>query len=395
VGVLAGALLLAFLGLAVLGGFALRGRVGEKATATPTVAATLVVVVRTPSPTLPAPGATPPALTATPAAPTATPLAPTATRLAPTATPLPPTATPPPPPTATTAVVAATSTPVPPPMVERPTSGRIAFTEYYGTTAVGPGKYDIYIANVDGSDRRKLVSRASEPVFSPDGRRLAFYSWDEGGVFVINPDGTGLARVSPHPEDAWPTWSPDQSQIAYTTMRTGCTYSQWISGNCYPPVAIYSVPIGSRNETNIIDGEQPSWGPDGRIVYKGCLGADCGLMIVNPANKTKVRITTHANDSNSIWSHVTNQIVFSSDRSGNWDIWIVNPDGTGLRQLTTSPQNDGTPTWSVDGKWIFFRSDRGGEWAIWAMRPDGSNQVKLFPSRVSERWWWERLSVGR
>lgn len=103
VGVLAGALLLALLGLAVLGGFALRGSVSEKATATPTGAATQVVVARTPSPTLPAPSATPPVPTATPVAPTTTPLPPTATPVA-------PTATPPPPPTAT-----AVPTKAPPP----------------------------------------------------------------------------------------------------------------------------------------------------------------------------------------------------------------------------------------------------------------------------------------
>lgn len=308
--------------------------------------------------------------TATTAPPTATPLWPSPTSVPPTAAPR-------------------------PPVASRPTAGRIAFTEYYGTAARDPGKYDIWIANVDGSERRKLVASGSEPGFSPDGRRLALYSWNEGGVFVINPDGSGLMRVSPDGNDAWPTWSPDQTRIAYTTVRGGCWLYEIIQGNCFPKFEIYSIPVGSRGETNIIDGEQPSWGPDGRIIYKGCIGSNCGLMIVDPNNKSKVRISTHANDSNPIWSYATNQIVFASDRSGNWDIWICNPDGSNARQLTTARGNDGTPTWAVDGQWIYFRSDRDGEWAIWAMRADGSNQVKLFPSRVSDRWWWERISAGR
>ena len=278
----------------------------------------------------------------------------------------------------------------------RPTSGQIAFTEYFSNKPRDPGKYDIWIANVDGSNRRKLIERASEPVFSPDGRRLAFYSWDEGGVFVINPDGSGRMRVSPHGNDAWPAWSPDQGTIAYSAMRGTCNIYDFIFGTCNPRFDIYSIPIGGKGETNLIDGEQPSWGPDGRIVYKGCIGSNCGLMIVVPGDRnSKWRLTTYANDSNPIWSHANKQIVFASDRAGNWDIWIVNPDGSGLRQLTTATGNDGTPTWSIDGQWIYFRSDRDGEWAVWAMRADGSNQVKLFASRVSDRWWWERVAAGR
>jgi hypothetical protein len=333
------------------------------------------------------------AMLLTPVPPTATPVPPTATPVLPTATPVPPTATPVPLPTATlvlptaTPVPLPTATPVPPTPTptELPKSGRIAYTEYVGGRE--PGRYDIYIANVDGSGRYKLLPHASEPAFSPDGRRLAFYSWDEPGIFIINPDGTGRARVSPNPGDSWPTWSRDQSMIAYSSRRI--------------TDAIYSTRIRGIDDTKIVnDGEQPSWGPDGRIVYRGCSGATCGLMIVNPADsKPKgIHITTYANDSNPIWSHKMNQIVFTSDRSGSWDIWIINPDGTGLRQLTNSPKSDVTPTWSVDGQWIFFRSDRDDEWAIWAMKPDGSNQVKLFLSSMSEdlekELKWQRLSAG-
>ena len=127
------------------------------------------------------------------------------------------------------------------------------------------------------------------------------------------------------------------------------------------------------------------------------MGGDCGLWVVNADGSNRTRLTTNGDDSNPIWSHVTNQIVFASDREGNWDIWIVNPDGTGLRQLTNSPNSDVTPTWSVDGQWIFFRSDRDGKWAIWAMKPDGSNQGKRFLSRVSDdltELKWQRLSAG-
>lgn len=52
-------------------------------------------------------------------------------------------------------------------------------------------------------------------------------------------------------------------------------------------------------------------------------------------------------------------IVFQSNRSGNWQLWLMNADGSGLRQLTTSRANDRQPSWSPDGARIVFSSDRG------------------------------------
>jgi TolB protein len=70
-------------------------------------------------------------------------------------------------------------------------------------------------------------------------------------------------------------------------------------------------------------------------------------------------------------------------------------DGTNIQQLTTNPTSDGAATWSPDGNYIFFRSDRDGSWGIYVMRDDGSNQSKVVSANVSERWWWERISVAR
>ena len=67
-----------------------------------------------------------------------------------------------------------------------------------------------------------------------------------------------------------------------------------------------------------------------------------------------------------------------SQRDGNWEVYVINLDGSGLKQLTNNPANDGLPTWSPDGQHIAFASDRGGDWAIWVMQPDGTSQRRLF-----------------
>jgi serine/threonine protein kinase len=373
VGVLAGALLLALLGLAVLGGFALRGSVSEKATATPTGAATQVVVARTPSPTLPAPSATP-------QAPTATPVAPTATPLAPTATPVAPTATPPPPPTATAVAVAPTSTPQPTP-VPAVFRGRIVYTHFRGPNRYGD--FEMMLMDVPGGTPRKIADRGSEPTFSPDGSRILYYSWNDNGFVVMRPDGSERRKVSNSTEDSYPAWSPNGQRIAFSLYEG--RYNIWVMN------------ADGSGRTKIIDGaEQPSWSPDGgRIVCRGCVESNCGLLVANADGSGKRLISSHANDSSPAWSPGGGWILFTSDRSGNLDVWIMRADGTNIQQLTTNPTSDGAATWSPDGNYIFFRSDRDGSWGIYVMRDDGSNQSKVVSANVSERWWWERISVAR
>ena len=88
------------------------------------------------------------------------------------------------------------------------------------------------------------------------------------------------------------------------------------------------------------------------------------------------------------------RIVFSSWMSGNYEIWVMDNDGGGQRQLTTDPKSDLDPVSSVDGKTIFFSSNRTGEQHVWRMNADGSDQSQLtrseggFPVSVSSDGEW-------
>jgi len=75
----------------------------------------------------------------------------------------------------------------------------------------------------------------------------------------------------------------------------------------------------------------------------------------------------------------TGQIVFSSNRSEQWRIWLVAADGSGMKQLTkgTPDDNDVDPVWSPDGKAILFTSTRGGKPGIWRMAADGAKPERL------------------
>jgi TolB protein len=93
------------------------------------------------------------------------------------------------------------------------------------------------------------------------------------------------------------------------------------------------------------------------------------------------------------------QVLMMSDRDGNWDIYRMNADGSGLMQLTDSPGRDGLATAAPDGNAIAFLTDRDGAWSVYVMRPDGSEPRKLFdlPGEFGPGeydWFQERLSWG-
>jgi serine/threonine-protein kinase len=89
-------------------------------------------------------------------------------------------------------------------------------------------------------------------------------------------------------------------------------------------------------------------------------------------------LTSDDSDTAPAFSPNGQQIAFMSRRDGNWNIYVVNSDGTGLRQLTEDPAQDGLPAWSPDGRAIAFVSNRGGPWAVWAVAPGGGGQRQLF-----------------
>ena len=70
-------------------------------------------------------------------------------------------------------------------------------------------------------------------------------------------------------------------------------------------------------------------------------------------------------------------IAFARGTQGNQHIFIVNPDGSGLTQLTTGKQTDGEPAWSPDGKEIVFYSDRSGSFQLYVMNADGTGAKRL------------------
>ena len=287
-------------------------------------------------------------------------------------------------PTADEPVVQATPTPTLEPTVE-PTvtatstprisqSSRLASSSLAGTIAYpvfNGTDYDIFFGQADGSGTRLFRSRASQPAFSPDGLRIAFRSWrpESRGLIVTDSSGASPILITTFFEDQLPTWTPDGSEIILHTRRSGDRRSE-----------LFKVKSSeARGESDFLaQGEYPSIGRSGQLVFKGWEATGKGLRLANTNLGDLQPLTDIDLDTAPALSPNGQRIAFMSRRDGNWEIYIVNADGSGLRRLTENSAQDGLPTWSPDGRAIAFVSNRGGSWAVWAMTPTGADQQQLF-----------------
>lgn len=241
------------------------------------------------------------------------------------------------------------------------------------------------------------LNNVSEPALSPGGDRLAFRGWGEppsedspyldcappvNARYLANTtlDGTEFRGTGGFWEDSHPDWSPDGQQLLFDTERHGDGIARILVINA----------DGSNERDLRIAGQYPAWGPDGqRFVYRGCdlTGNRCGLWLAyaTPINPWELGanmigpVVQNEQAAHPDWSPVSDQIVYQSPKSGSWDLYVVNVDGSGLRQLTSDSGIEGLPSWSSDGRWIAYLSDTGGNWGIWIIRADGGEQHLLFP----------------
>jgi TolB protein len=279
-------------------------------------------------------------------------------------------------------------------------SGRIAFPVWDTLLS----KYDTYVANVDGSERSLVAEQMHQPAFTPDGKWLAVNGERSNyeHLCVVQPDGSGLSEITAYLEDGQPYWAPNGEQLVFASFRHG--------DKQFRVYILDGVPFGGGKAEgrtlnygpDDVRGQMPAWTSDGKIVYQacdlgspreGCNGMGLYIMPAQLGPHTPKELTDHPGDTAP--AVYGDQIAFMSNRDGNWEIYLMNMDGSELKRLTSNAANDGLPTWSPDGKTLAYVSNQGGAWAVWAMSTDGSNQRKLFPlggGGLASNWEQERIS---
>jgi TolB protein len=181
------------------------------------------------------------------------------------------------------------------------------------------------------------------PAFSPDGTRVAFTSNRDGNpeIYVMNRDGSDVRRLTDNPAiDSTPTWSPTGTQIAFTSDRTG-------SGS--PQIYVIGVDgTGIRRISFESYADRPTWSPPpyNEIAFSARTGPGHDIKILNIASGETRQITFGEGTNESpAWSPNGRHLAFSSTRAGRVHIFTVDRDGRNVRQITRDG-NNWTPNWS-------------------------------------------------
>ncbi len=258
--------------------------------------------------------------------------------------------------------------------------GKIAYSVDRGD---GSGQ-SVWVMNADGSGARQLIANASSPAFSPDGARIAYYHWSDG-IYVANADGTNARKIVGETNAKYLAWSHDGRWLAFSSQPGG-------KGNVNIDVVFAD---GSGRRSAVIGGTIPSWSPDDtEIVFQTCRGADCGIYRANVQGGEAVRIAGDLGGAPA-WSPDGKRVVYHADTDSVKQVFIVNADGTGRKQLTAGIQVHVDPGWSPDGSLIYYRSPEGGTWGIWRMNPDGSSPTRVALTEPPADWAYERLTVSK
>ena len=235
------------------------------------------------------------------------------------------------------------------------------------------------------------------PAWSPDGKKITFMSFRDkhkpdghfnGDVYVMNADGTNPINLTQTPgrHDLDSCWSPDGKQIVFTAFK-GFLTDIWVmdadGGN-------------QRKLTNHEASERdPDWSPDGTRIafYSNRDGIwdrnpndNWEIYVMDADGENPINLTNNpALDKHPAWSPDGARIAFDSDREGNTEVYVMNADGTNVIKLTNHPAADRTPNWSPDGTRIVFESNRAGDWErnpkdnweVFVMNADGTNPINL------------------
>ncbi len=219
----------------------------------------------------------------------------------------------------------------------------------------------LWIANADGSDNKPLMVSKNNilwPVWSPDGKRIAFKVGEDGNdsfnLWVMDADGSGKRQLTTDGkcDDSAPSWSLDGERITYSSGKN-----------------IWLLHLATKSKFKLTEkgkNSRPAYSPDGkRIAYTSTIDIEAeedeneegeNIWVMDEYGSNKIQLTTDESEDWCflVWSPDGKKIAYCPED----DIWVMNADGSNKIKLA---EDTAFFTWSPDGRRIAFGTDAGLE----------------------------------
>ena len=260
-----------------------------------------------------------------------------------------------------------------------PDGRRIAFV-----ARMADGNSGLYIIDADGKNLRRLTNGyGNMQAWSPDGSKLIFArinnDTDTQSLVVINADGTGERVINTgQKKNQFPSFSPDAKQIVLN-----------LDGEI--GFGVFTINADGSNPRKITPGMQPAWSPNRKHIAFATAAANSGpprIFVLNPDGTQKRQVSTGDGAHECpTWSADSKRIAyFASSRDkasgkSNAVIRVVNVDGSGDAEIGThsNPYLDEMPSWFPDGKRLAIQSNRDGIMRIYIIDLNGQTLACVTP----------------
>ena len=272
-----------------------------------------------------------------------------------------------------------------------PDGTKVAFTRWDGAN-----QGSLWVMNSDGTGERSILSgmrKVKSPSWSPDSKRVAV-NYQEGGTIAEE-------RKCQNVKEGSPNINPFVSYDIETKVEFDPETGEVKIFICWtvPPDPHWKMRVININDGSFEDmpaGQYafaPTWDPANswRVVStagSGLVQTDINQGVANP-------LTNDVSDRGPVFSPDGQYLAVSYKQHDHWEVHRLNGDGSNRIRLTKTPfadmalgkpvWNNASPTFSPDGTEIAFLTDRTGQWEVWTMNVDGSNQQPMFSAEVNEQ----------
>jgi TolB protein len=239
------------------------------------------------------------------------------------------------------------------------------------------GQKEIYIMDIDGENRIQVTKNGSinvSPAWSPDGTQIAYTSYAKyfPEIFVTSVGGKGKTKRVTYNNsmNITPAWAPDGSGLAISSSMSGD-----------PEIYLIDLQGNKRAQLTRSFGIDlaPTWSPDSQNLIFASERAGRLHLFSMDRNGGNVRRLTYAGIYNDQpdWSPKGDKVVFASQEGREFDIFTMNVDGSLIQRLTSGAGSNESPSYSPDGRYIVYTSTRGFKSDVYIMLWEGSNPTRI------------------